>query len=368
MSRFTPRLLPLDDRILPSTVTVQAGAAVRAATAQVLGANLTWWDSHLDTTTRQLVTDAGLTLFRQPGGSSADEWHFDGPAYFNGASQTPTFNAFTAGVGGAGMVTLNYGTGSPQEAAAYLAYCNAPLVSAVAIGIGPQWNGTAWVNKDWKTSTDWAMLRAATPLAADDGRNFLRVGRSAPFAWKFWEVGNEVYGNWETDKHTTPHDPATYMTFGQQFAALATLIDPAAAVGLNGSGTGGSYSQIAGNWTGQVLDQCAAQGYTPQFLSDHNYMNDPGNESDVTRLQHTATDPASTGYGGPVNWAGRSAAYRSLLTTKLGAAGAGVQLLCTEFNSVSYNPGKQTTSLVNGLWLADAVGGILQTEYAAAVF
>jgi hypothetical protein len=42
---------------------------------------------------------------------------------------------------------------------------------------------------------------------------------------------------------------------------------------------------------------------------------------------------------------------------------ASVELVCTENNSVYSNPGKQTTSLVNGLFYADSVGQILQTEF-----
>ena len=89
--------------------------------------------------------------------------------------------------------------------------------------------------------------------------------------------------------------------------------------------------------------------------------------NDANLLLHSATDPNATGYGGPINWAGRAKAYRALITQYLGAAGANVQLLATEFNSVSSNPSNQTTSLVNGLWLADALGGIMQTEYNGAI-
>ena len=59
-------------------------------------------------------------------------------------------------------------------------------------------------------------------------------------------------------------------------------------------------------------------------------------------------------------------ATRALLTQYLGAAGKNVQLLATEFNSVYSNPGKQTTSLVNGLWLADSLGALLETPYDGA--
>jgi hypothetical protein len=85
-------------------------------------------------------------------------------------------------------------------------------------------------------------------------------------------------------------------------------------------------------------------------------------------LRHTATDPTATGFGGPINWVGRAAAYRTMFQQDLGTAAAGVQLLNTEFNSVSYNPSNQTTSLVNGLFAADAIGGLLQTEYNMAIF
>ncbi|MGH9763966.1 MAG: hypothetical protein ACREDR_49055, partial [Blastocatellia bacterium] len=43
-------------------------------------------------------------------------------------------------------------------------------------------------------------------------------------------------------------------------------------------------------------------------------------------------------------------------------------ILCTEHNSVSSNPGKQTTSLVNGLFEADSIGQILQTEFNSLVW
>jgi hypothetical protein len=45
-----------------------------------------------------------------------------------------------------------------------------------------------------------------------------------------------------------------------------------------------------------------------------------------------------------------------------------VELTCTENNSVSSGPGKQTTSLVNGLFLADSLGELLQTEFNALMW
>jgi hypothetical protein len=45
-----------------------------------------------------------------------------------------------------------------------------------------------------------------------------------------------------------------------------------------------------------------------------------------------------------------------------------VELAVTEHNSVFSNPGKQTTSLVNGLFYADAMGNLLKTEFNAMMW
>ncbi len=212
--------------------------------------------------------------------------------------------------------------------------------------------------------------RASSPLAQDDGLNFLRIGRSTPFDVQYFEVGNEIYGEsdgdyWETDHHGSggdtgkAHDPATYVAFAKQFATYAAEIDPGISIGVDtGSPTAGDYD----NWTTNVLEQCAEQGFTPGFLSDHLYVQEPGTESDSTLLLDTVSDPSSSD-----DWANRAAAYRALLDQTLGAAGNNVELLATEFNSVSYNPGKQSTSLVNGLFIADSLGGLLETEYDGAL-
>lgn len=119
------------------------------------------------------------------------------------------------------------------------------------------------------------------------------------------------------------------------------------------------------NWTSNVLAQCASQGFTPGFLSDHLYMQAPGSESD-SYLLHTVTDTTQD-TSSPHDWVLRASEYRNLLTQKLGTAGNNVELLATEFNSVYSNPGKQSTSLVNGLFVADSLGRILQSGYNGAL-
>src|SRR5262245_66558574 len=65
-----PRVERLEDRELLAVVSVNAGQVVRPVDTQLLGVNLTWWDTNLNTSqTQKMVQNAGLTMFRFPGRS-----------------------------------------------------------------------------------------------------------------------------------------------------------------------------------------------------------------------------------------------------------------------------------------------------------
>ncbi len=144
------------------------------------------------------MTTALGTPSMRLGGSSIDKnWHFN----VNNTGSTLGQQAlFMAAHGSAGYITVNYGTASPQEAAAELAYLNGSTTDNTVIGTGEQWNATnsTWVDVDWGKVSDWAKLRAAAPLATDDGKNFLRLNHPASLGFHYWGVGNEIYGTWET--------------------------------------------------------------------------------------------------------------------------------------------------------------------------
>jgi hypothetical protein len=352
---------------LLAAVSVNTGQVIRTVDTQLLGVNVVNWDSDLNTSeTQQMVEAAGLTTFRFPGGSGSDDFHFNQPASYNGQGTDSSMASFIASVNGQAIITLDYGSGSPQEAAAMLAYFNGSVSNTTVIGSGQEWSDStnAWGTVNFQTVGYWASLRAAAPLAHDDGLNFLRLDHPAPFNFQYWEVGNEEYGSWEIDHHSAQHDPATYIGFAKQFATYANQISPGISIGLDVGGPGSDFN----NWTTDILQQSVAQGFMPGFLSDHNYVQAPGSESDSNLLLDTTTgtnsDPSDP--GNPFDWTVRSADYESLLTKYLGSAASNVQLLATEFNSVYTNPGKQTTSLVNGLWLADSLGALLETPYDGA--
>ena len=52
------------------------------------------------------------------------------------------------------------------------------------------------------------------------------LGRAAPVGAKYWEIGNECYGTWETDLQSVAHDPTTYANRVQAYMAKMKAVDP----------------------------------------------------------------------------------------------------------------------------------------------
>src|SRR6185295_6997100 len=105
-------------------------------------------------------------------------------------------------------------------------------------------------------------------------------------------------------------------------------------------------------WTPKMLATLKQLGVTPDWVSLHYYPQVlPGHENDARLLQSTT------------KWAALAAPLRQHLKTYFGASHTNVEMLCTENNSVPQNTGKQTTSIVNALYLADTFGQIAQTEF-----
>jgi len=76
-----------------------------------------------------------------------------------------------------------------------------------------------------------------------------------------------------------------------------------------------------------MLSTMAGLGVLPDFLIYHSYAQNPGSENDSLLLQESA-----------LTWPAAATGLRNQLTDYVGAAGAGIQLLVTENNSVKYQP------------------------------
>ena len=366
-----------------TTATINAATTLHAVTTNLLGVNLVTWDNSTGSSqTISMENSAGLDMFRIPGGSGADGWHF------NSNSSNPDFPQFLTAIdsvtgGGTGLVTTDYGSGSPQEAAAELAYTDGSPSDTTSLNATTptevdniEWVNGAWQTENWDTVGFWA-LRGQSPITPNDGLNFLRVGHAA--AWTgitYWEIGNEEYGGWETDNHGTAgpngttgaqHDPYTYAMFESEFGALAAEIQskaglPMVFVGIDSGNPNGNGDN---NWTKNVLADAYNDfnKYVPGFISDHNYVQGPGGESDSNLLNGTVTQN-----GNIDDWATRYSDYQTSLNATVGSTNAAsVKIMATEYNSVYSNPGKQSTSLVNGLFIAESLGILLDSNYVAGI-
>ncbi len=161
----------------------------------------------------QILMSAGVTTLRYPGSSFADSYHWStNKTTWGQGTLSPNndFGRFARLLDnfGTAIITVNYGTnidgtggGTPEEAAAWVAYAMGDPANSKSIGRDAS-------GHDWQTIGHWASIRASQPLATDDGLNFLRIAHRDPILIKYWEVGNEVYRNGyydgngaETDLH-----------------------------------------------------------------------------------------------------------------------------------------------------------------------
>src|SRR4051812_43969765 len=177
--------LPLAVLAQNVAVAVDAGKTVRTVDERVFGLNATLWDPEAGSNqTVTLVQAAGVRAIRIPGGSLSDEYHWRTNTNLTNtwtwASGFDKFANLITGSNAQACVTVNYGSGTPEEAAAWVAYANAGTNSGTSIGTDSK-------GSDWQTAGTWANLRAAAPLASNDGMNFLRAGRTTPYGLKYWE-------------------------------------------------------------------------------------------------------------------------------------------------------------------------------------
>ena len=164
-----------------------------------------------DTTT--LIEALAPPLIRYPGGNFASGYHWeDGiglcearPRRFDAAWNaqesnqvgTDEFLAFCARVGAEPFLVVNDGSGTPEEAARWVRYCNEP----------PE---------------------------GDQGRRRAVNGHPAPYGVRLWGVGNEVWGRWQIG-HT---DELAYVARLREFVTAMRSASPEARLQIVAVGDG----------------------------------------------------------------------------------------------------------------------------------
>jgi hypothetical protein len=303
-------------------IAIKATNAIRIADARWFGVNTPLWDEYFDNSENTAeLNEAGFQCLRYPGGSESDSYNWVSNTTGTGADTTTwvlNFNMFAhvaTNIGANIVITANYGTGTPAEAA-------------------------AWVSDSNVTNH---------------------------YGFKYWEIGNEIYGSWETDSNVYPHDPYTYATRAQAYIQQMRAADTNIKIGVvvttgedsyanytNHPATNAATGQVHYGWTPVLLSTLSQLGVTPDFAISHVYP-ESGSDSDPLLLQGST-------------WASTASNLRGMITDYFGPGGTNIELLCTENNSDSGPVGKQSVSLVNALYYADSLSQLMQTEINAHIW
>jgi hypothetical protein len=306
---------------------IDAADAVQIVDARQFGLNTATWDGSLGKTqTLPVLQQIGCLALRWPGGSTSDGYHWASDAGGNA-----TFRQVATNLSAQVFTTVNYGTGTAGEAA-------------------------AWV------------------LAAN-------VTNHCNF--KYWEVGNECYGNWEIDSNAVPHDPYTYAQKAAAYIQQMKAANPGVPIKVGVVVVPGEDSYINNSnhaainprtlathygWTPVLLSQLNSLGVLPDFLIYHFYPQyttsgwtyyTASPDCDALLLQ-MAGNPSPGNWS---DWASAAGNLRQQASDYLGAAGTNVELCVTENNSDAGAMGRESTSLVNALYLADSTSQLMKTEF-----
>jgi alpha-L-arabinofuranosidase len=318
----------------PASVSIDARAPLQVLSSIAVGVNAAAWDGDLvDSRVPDLIEDAGVQLMRYPGGSTSNNYHWisntpDDPNV-GGTDPSANFDAFMSVVGRArarAMITVNYGSGTATEAADWVRYANG--------GCG-RYNG---------------------PVPTYPGAS----RRGHDYGIRYWEIGNELYGDgtygatWEVNHKA--HDPATYAQGVVEYSAAMKAVDPSIRIGAvltaPGNWPHGQTNEASPKpWNDTVLAKACG---SLDFVSVHWYPQGPSGESDADLLASPQNGQATAVSYTP-SIPEMVATLKAELAQYCGAHAKAIQIMVTETNSVSYNPGKQTTSLTNALFLSDQV-------------
>jgi cellulose binding protein with CBM2 domain/fibronectin type III domain protein len=308
-----------------ATVSVSAGQTLATVPPTAIGTNGSVYDAALtDAAVPGLLKNAGTGLIRFPGGTSSDTYNWKtNTDVKSGLAQSVDFDQYATllgQTGAQGMITVDYGTGDAAGATQSPAETGAQFAA------------------------DWVRYANVTH---HDGI-------------KYWEIGNEIYGNgtyganWEPDNHcasgTNPTNcgPAVYAQNVKAYIAAMKAVDPTIVVGVVLTAPGNWPDGVTNGGSPQTWNQTVMSALNGQigFADVHWYPQNPGNETDSALLSASSQIPTMV----------------STLRSQLGQweGSSTLPIMITETNSVSSNPGKQILSVVNALYLTQDYLGWIQ--------
>lgn len=285
----------------PVRVTVQPNKPLAVVGKAALGIGVAVWDDHMmDPAIPKLIRDAGFQVIRYPGGSYADLYHWKTHSSMKG------FDA-----------TIRPGTDFDQFLDLSRKCKTTPLIT-VDYGSNPEATGGA----DPAEAADWVRYANKTKHAGV----------------RYWEIGNEVYGNgfyngqgWEIDLHAPDTHkkedrlqnpllgPTAYGRNVVAFVDAMKAVDPSIKVGAVLTGPGDWPYGVEPDWNSNVLREC---GLKIDFVVVHWYGWGKSPSEEMDSLNAVT---------------GKVARLREELDRYCGAHGKDVEIWMTEGDASSYN-------------------------------
>jgi len=314
-------------------VKVDAAQVLRKITPYQFGSNVACWDNKQfmnDPDCQEKVRQAGIKFWRWPGGSTSDNYHWDGnygdhtrdhdggnPPNMNAAwaASTDDFISFCQNTNSEAIVTVNY---------AAARYENVQYAADMA---------ARWVHYF----------------------NFEKK-----FKVRYWEIGNENFGPWEEGNKMVGKPQLTGDVYGkdlQVIAAAMRKVDPdifvgAVAVDKDSGDDWNGYHW----WMRDLLPQLQQkvdflifhEYFIWPFDSANNYTN-PSNQALLSNL-HEIPDGKTAIEG---------------MEDKYAPAEKGLPIALTEFNMINGDP-PPTIQLLNGIFVAEVLGEMIKAGYKNA--
>jgi hypothetical protein len=291
-------------------VVLDARSRGPAVSADVYGASLDTWYDFVRPFVDPSFAQTGIHLVRFPGGSESDLYHWED----GGSLCDPTMGYIT----------------KPSTFDNLANKVTGPLGIDVAITLN--YGSNRHCNGGGEPSEAAAWVAEAK-----------QHGYNVPY----WTVGNEVYGSWEYDLHRHKHDPVTYSrAFRNGYYPQVKAADPTVKLGVVGD------FAMAGDtrWNDVVFRRAA-----PFDFVEIHYYPQYDVDSDTFLL------------GGAID---RFASDLTGVRAQMTAAGLSksMPIYLGEFNNDAGNEGKQSVSIVNGLYLGQMLGVLMNAGVPMATW
>jgi hypothetical protein len=280
-------------------IELNARSSGPAVAPDAYGASIVTWYDFTQSFVNPSLRKTGIKLVRFPGGSESDAYHWE-----SGGSLCDKMGYITPGATFDNLMTD----------------LSAPLSIDVAVTLN--YGSNRACNGGGEPSEAGAWVAEA---------------KSHGYRAEYWTVGNEVYGSWEYDLHAKPHDPATYSNAVRTgYYPAVKKANPQAKLGV----VVDTPNDRA--WNDVVLRK--AQPF--DFVELHYYPQ--YNVDSDSFLLGPAIDTFASDLAG--------------LRKQMTAAGVAksVPIYLGEFNNDAGSEGKQSVSIVNGLFLGQMLGTLLE--------